>query len=239
MTGLRKQLPLALGPRDLRSSAASAGIMAGVNEQRPVVVSFQALADEILAADSPRLVAVDGRGGSGKTSFTTRLRRLLPAVVVIEIDDFLSWSDLDDWWPRVEKEAIDPVLAGDSARFRVRDWDTDPLGQGLDGWRDLGPGDTVIVEGVTSSRAAVAERLSLSFWLEAPPDVRLVRGVRRDGEAMRSVWQNWMRLEDEFFERDDARGRASYRVAGDTALPHDEESEVVILGATGGSGHAG
>jgi energy-coupling factor transporter ATP-binding protein EcfA2 len=86
--------------------------MAGVNDERPVIVSFEALADEILVVDSPRLVAVDGRAGSGKTTFATRLGRLLPAAVVIEIDDFLNWSDLDDWWPRLEKEAIAPLLAG-------------------------------------------------------------------------------------------------------------------------------
>lgn len=80
--------------------------MAGVKDQRPVIVSFRALAEEILAAESPRLIAVDGRGGSGKTTFATRLRRLLPAAVVIDIDDLLNWRDLDDWWPRVEEEAI-------------------------------------------------------------------------------------------------------------------------------------
>jgi hypothetical protein len=213
--------------------------MAGVNEQAPVIVSFQSLADEILKTESPRLVAVDGRGGSGKTTFATRLARLLPAVVVIEVDDFLRWSDLDDWWPRVEDEAITPLLAGERARFRIRDWDTDPLGESLDGWRDVGPADTIILEGVTSSRASMAQRLSMSFWLEAPPNVRLARGLARDGQTMRSTWQNWMRLEDEFFERDDAPGRATYVVVGDAAVPYDEETEALLLGLTGGTWRAG
>ncbi|HEX8771193.1 MAG TPA: AAA family ATPase [Acidimicrobiales bacterium] len=213
--------------------------MAGVNEQAPVIVSFQSLADEILKTESPRLVAVDGRGGSGKTTFATRLARLLPAVVVIEVDDFLNWSDLDDWWPRVEDEAITPLLAGERARFRIRDWDTDPLGESLDGWRDVGPADTIILEGVTSSRASMAQRLSMSFWLEAPPNVRLARGLARDGQTMRSTWQNWMRLEDEFFERDDAPGRATYVVVGDAAVPYDEETEALLLGLTGGTWRAG
>ncbi len=206
--------------------------MAGVNEQRPVIVSFRSLAQEVLAAERPRLVAVDGRGGSGKTTFASRLRRFLPSVAVIEIDDFINWSDLYDWWFRVEKEAIAPLLAGERARFRIRDWETDPLGASLGGWRDLGPAETIIVEGVTASRASIAQRLSMSFWVEASPDVRLARGVGRDGESMRPVWQNWMRLEDEFFERDDARGRATYVVNGDTDVTHDGEAEVaVVLGA--------
>ena len=141
--------------------------------------------------------------------------------------------------PRVEEEAIAPLLAGERARFRIRDWDTDPLGESLDGWRDVGPADTIILEGVTSSRASMAQRLSMSFWLEAPPNVRLARGLARDGQTMRSTWQNWMRLEDEFFERDDAPGRATYVVVGDAAVPYDEETEALLLGLTGGTWRAG
>lgn len=204
-----------------------------MNEHQPVVVAFQVLADEILAARSPRLIAVDGRAGSGKTTFATRLRRFLPGAVVIEVDNFLDWSDLDDWWPRLEEEALAPLLAGDRARFRARDWNTDPLGKSLDGGRDLDPAHTIIIEGVTSSRAAMADRLSMTFWVEAPRNVRMARGMARDGEAMRPFWQNWMQLEDEFFVRDDARGRATYLIAGEPAVHHDPEREVVVLARPG------
>ena len=50
--------------------------------------------------------------GVNEQTFAPRLARLLPGVVVIEVDDFLNWSDLGDWWPRVEDEAIAPLLAG-------------------------------------------------------------------------------------------------------------------------------
>lgn len=86
---------------------------------------------------------------------------------------------------------------------------------------------------MTSSRAAIADKLSMSFWVEAPHDVRMARGIARDGEAMRPFWQNWTQLEDEFFVRDDARGRATYLIAGDPAALHDVEREVVVLVRTG------
>jgi hypothetical protein len=200
-----------------------------MNERQPAVVAYEVLADEILAARSPRLIAVDGRAGAGKTTFTTQLRRLLPGAVVIEVDDFLDWSDLDDWWPRLEQEALAPLLAGERARFRARDWRADPLGKGLDGWRDLDPAHTIIIDGVTSSRVAIADQLSVSFWVEARRNVRLDRGIARDGEGMRPFWRNWMQLEDEFFVRDDARGRATYLIAGEPAVLHDAEREVVVL----------
>jgi hypothetical protein len=204
-------------------------MMPSMNEHQPAVVAYQVLADEILTARSPRLIAVDGRAGSGKTTFATRLRRFLPGAVVIEVDNFLHWSDLDDWWSRLEKEALAPLLAGDPARFRTRDWNVDPLGNSLDGWRELGPAHTIIVEGVTSSRVAIADRLSMSFWVEAPPNVRMARRIARDGEAMRPFWQNWMQLEEEFFVLDDARGRATYLIAGEPAVRHDAEREAVLV----------
>lgn len=98
-----------------------------MTEHEPVVVAFKTLADEILAATSPRLIAVDGRAGSEKTTFAARLRRFLPGAVVIEVDNFHNWSDLHDWWPRLEKEALATLLAGDRARFRTRDWNLDPI----------------------------------------------------------------------------------------------------------------
>lgn len=221
------------GPRGHRDEDWRKAPWACVNEDEQVVVTFQALADEILAVRSPRLIAVDGRSGSGKTAFAARLRRFLAGAVVIEVDDFLNWSDLNDWWLRLENEALAPLLAGDPARFRTRDWNTDPLGKGLDGWREVDPAHTIIVEGVTSSRASIADKLSMSFWVEAPPDVRMARGIARDGEAMRPFWQDWMRLEDEFFALDDAPGRATYLIAGEPAVFHDAEREVVVLVRSG------
>jgi hypothetical protein len=38
-----------------------------------------------------------------------------------------------------------------------------------------------------------------------------------------------MQLEDEFFASDDASGRATYLIAGESAVLHDPEREVVVL----------
>lgn len=212
-------------------------MMMPMGERLSLNVPFRTLASEILALETPRTIAVDGRGGSGKTTFAARLVCSLPGVALIEVDDFLNWSDLNGWWPRLEADALAPLLAGKRARYRIRDWGKDPLGQSLDGWRVLDPSHTIVVEGVTSSRAMIADKLSMSFWVEAPRDVRLARGVARDGEAMRPAWETWMRLEDEFFRRDDAPRRATYLIDGDPAISHDEEAEAVVL-APGGAADA-
>ena len=41
-------------------------------------------------------------------------------------------------------------------------------------------------------------------WVEAPYDVRLARGIERDGEEARETWvERWMPTEDRYVERDD------------------------------------
>jgi energy-coupling factor transporter ATP-binding protein EcfA2 len=179
------------------------------------IVTYRALGDEILAAPAPtpaRIVAIDGPSGAGKSTFAGHLARVLDGAPVIEIDDFVSWGDLAGWWPRLEDQVLGPLLAGGNAVYQQRDWDNDPLGDGLGGWKTVPPAPVVILEGVTSSRHAVADRLTLAVWVDAPADLRLERGLARDGERMRDSWIDWMRREDAFFARDHTRERAQLTV---------------------------
>jgi uridine kinase len=203
--------------------------MVGVPER---VRSLASLAAEIKArpcSGAARLVAVDGRAGAGKSTLARGIAAACHGAPVVRVDDFLYWRDIDHWWPRLEREALRPLLAGSSARFRVRDWANDPLGRGLDGWAEVAPADVVIVEGVTSSRQAVAADLVMSLWVEAPDGVRLRRGIDRDGEERRSLWIEWMALEDAFFARDGAPARADYVVCGQAACPYDRATEFVVI----------
>ena len=172
------------------------------------IVTYRALRGEILAAlATVRVVAIDGPSGAGKSTFARHLAHALDDAPIIEIDDFLSWGDLDSWWPRLEDQVLRPLLDGSAAVYQQRDWDNDPLGHGLGRWRTVPPAPVVILEGLTSSRQAVADRLALAVWVDAPADLRLERGVARDGEQMRDNWIDSMRREDAFFAHDRTRER--------------------------------
>jgi hypothetical protein len=192
------------------------------------------LAGEIRTRPCPRavrMVAVDGRAGAGKSTLARALAAACGGAPRVKVDDFLYWRDIDGWWPRLEREALRPVLAGSPARYRVRDWAADPLGQSLGGWTEVIPAEVVIVDGVTSSRQAIAGELVMSLWVEAPADERLRRGIARDGEQRRALWLEWMDLEDQFFSRDGAAARADYVVAGQPRLTCNRAAEVVLLNA--------
>lgn len=207
-----------------------------------MIGTFAALALRTLAMPTPlptRLIAVDGPSGSGKSTFARRLAGCLDGPTVVEIDDFVSWEDLVGWWSRLEREVLVPLLGGRSATYRQRDWENDERGEGLGDWRTVRPAPIVILEGVTSSRRQVADRLTCAIWVEAPRELRLRRGVERDGEAMREVWLGWMEREDAFFAVDRTRDRADLIIDGAPAEPHAPEREFVVGGSAAGDGGEG
>lgn len=170
-------------------------------------------------------MAVDGGGGAGKSVFAERLARHLGGAPVIRTDDFASWEDPLGWWDRLEEEVLRPLERGERVRYRAYDWTTRQPGE----WRELARSDTVLLEGVSSARQAVADRLSLAVWVETPRAERLARGLRRDGVAMLSAWERWMAEEDAHYFTDRAAERADVVVDGSPALPHDPEEEFARL----------
>jgi uridine kinase len=193
------------------------------------LMSFGELAANIRSAPprcgQVRLVAIDGPGGAGKSVFADRLARALGGVPVIHTDDFASWDNPHNWWPRLEEQVLGPLERGEPVRFQRWDWVEHRLGE----WHDVPDSDVVIVEGVSSSRAAAKDRVTMAIWIESPREVRLKRGIDRDGEAMRPAWDRWMAEEDAFFESDWTRERTDLIVDGSPTLPHDPETEFVAI----------
>jgi hypothetical protein len=122
---------------------------------------------------------------------------------------------------------LTPLVAGADAHYQVRDWANDEFGTSLDGWKTVAWAPLVILEGVTCTRLAAAHRLAYKIWVEAPEDLRLRRGLERDGTDHRQLWLTWMAEERELFAADGTRARAELRVSGHPTVPHDPETEVV------------
>jgi adenylate kinase family enzyme len=190
--------------------------------------------DDVLAAvaarpdvNGIRIVGVDGPGGAGKSTVAHRLAARSGADIA-RVDDFLSWpAFVDGWWPRWERELLTPLLAGRDARYQVRDWAGDEFGTSIKEWKTTRWAPLLIVEGISCTRRAVADRLAYRIWVDVPGELRLERGVRRDGESHRGLWRDWMVKEREFFATDGARGRADLVLDGASAVPHDPETEFV------------
>jgi ABC-type dipeptide/oligopeptide/nickel transport system ATPase component len=175
-----------------------------------------------------RIIGIDGPSGSGKSTLGKRLARLSGAPL-IQIDDFVSWPDFAGWWPRFDDQVLAPLINGDAAHYQVRDWDNDEFGTSLNGWKTAEWASVVIVEGVTCTRWESATRLAYAIWVEAPAELRLQRGIERDGETHRHLWLRWMREEQAFFDNDRTRSRADLRVLGVSGVCQDPAAEVVVV----------
>lgn len=168
--------------------------------------------DRASGPESPRIVGIDGPAGSGKSTLAADLAAATGAPVV-GVDDFLGWTDLDPdrvtWWPRLEAEVVEPFRAGRAFDYRRRDWVGDPEGiRVLPSRVHVSAGPLLVLEGVSVTRRAIADRLAVRVWVEAAPDVRLARGLARDGEEQRPHWLRWQALEAAFFAADGTRDRA-------------------------------
>ncbi|MCF8603686.1 hypothetical protein L5I01_09995 [Gordonia sp. HY442] len=175
------------------------------------------LADEVAVRDglTAGLIAIDGRSGSGKSTFAAELVRALAdrrrRSVLISTDEFATWDDPASWWPELERDVIGAFEKRHDYVFRPRVW--------TDGVPEVGPSvwirwqPLLIVEGVTAARRTVADRLTAAYWIDGPePRERLERTVSRDGEASRGQLAAWQQFEDGWYAVDGARDRC--RVLG-------------------------
>ena len=195
------------------------------------VETFASLAEIVRARPARlgpvRLVAVDGPAGSGKTTFAERLAGELGAPVV-HLDDLLEgWTDLRSMWPRLEKWVLAPLRRGDDAAYRTYDWHA---GEFRTQWTAVPVPDVLILEGVGAARAEMAPDLTLAVFLTADRELRLARGIERDGEALRAEWLRWLAAEDVHFAGDRTVDRADLLVDGAPAVPHDPAREFVVKG---------
>lgn len=153
--------------------------------------SFARLADLIQAlapsAGSTRIVAIDGCGGAGKSTFAAALAKELGNCPVIHTDDFASWDHPLDWWPRLLGQVLAPLSRHEPAHYQRYDWETKSLAE-----RHQVSSPIVIIEGVSAARREFRPYLAYRVWVECPHVVRLRRGIDRDGVSMEDQWRIWM-----------------------------------------------
>jgi uridine kinase len=168
-----------------------------------------------------RLVCVDGPAGSGKTTLGAALRRaardLLSAdgtVALVHMDNaYAGWGGLETGMATVATSVVEPLRHGRPGRYRRFDWHVMAFAEE----HVVTPVDVLVVEGVGSGAAAYDDAITSLVWVEAPADVRLDRGLARDGELLRNHWLVWREAEEAMFARERTRDRADVVVDGVSA----------------------
>jgi uridine kinase len=137
------------------------------------------------------LILVDGRSGSGKTTFAASL-----GLPVLHMDDlYAGWQGLD-----AGSEYLLEVLR--TRRYRRWDWASNTRAE----QHELP--DDLVVEGVgclTRLTRPLAER---AIWLELDDESRKRRALDRDPYFVEH-WDDWAAQEDAFLARESPRSLAT------------------------------
>jgi uridine kinase len=163
------------------------------------------------ARDLPRtrstttLVAIDGPGGSGKTTLAATVAELLDGATIVAGDDFYrpmpehererlsaqqGYHRYFDW-ERLRDQVLAPLRAEKTARYQSFDWATGQLGA----WHEINPGTMVIVEGVYSARPELAPYYHLTAYVDTPREICL-RRMRARGQNPEEWITRWRAAED-------------------------------------------
>lgn len=153
-----------------------------------------------------RLVCVDGPAGSGKTTLAAELAQLGGARVVHLDDLYPGWDGIFCFEPEVRR-LLDPLAVGDTGYYRRFDWVAGEYRE----THHVDPSPLLVLEGVGAGNRAWSTLITTLVWLEAPAEVRLARGLARDGAQMRNHWVQWMADEQVLFEEQQTRERAHLR----------------------------
>jgi uridine kinase len=157
-----------------------------------------------------RLVCVDGPAGSGKTTLAAAIAARAPGTRVVHMDDlFAGWDGL----PEVDRQLaglLRPLATGAPGSYRRYDWLAGRFAETV----TVEPVPLLVVEGVGSGSRVVADLVTALVWVHAPYEVRLRRGLERDGDAFAPHWEAWALAEEEHFAREGTRERADLVVDG-------------------------
>ena len=175
----------------------------------------------------PRIVAIDGRSGSGKTSLARRLVDSVPGAALVETDDISWYTSRFGWDHTLRVEVLEPLHAGRGVQYRL----PDSVEHGEMGHLTVPQGASwVFVEGVGSARRSLSDLLDSTVWIQSDAVEADRRGIVRNGgdERAAAAWADWMTEEQPFLSADRPWERATVIVAGTSDVDHDPASEVVI-----------
>ncbi len=186
------------------------------------------MCDELLRQKPLVLVGIDGCGGAGKSTLAGLLVKWAGRGMVVHMDDFYKLpaqrQDLDmaSGEPgcgydidRLRSQVLDPLRRGQPGHLWRNDWESDVLID--DG--PISPQGLIVVEGCYALLKSLRGYYDLKGFVDCPRELRLRRGLERDGEAARDFWLQWMEAEDRYLALQRPRDAADFVLDG--SQPYD------------------
>ena len=175
----------------------------------------------------PRVIAVDGRGGAGKTTLAERLRTVVPNSAVVHTDDIAWHHAYFDWGALLRDHVLRPLHRGEAVDFRPDAW----IARDRPGSITVPAGlEFVWIEGTGIIREELAPWLDASVYLQGDlrEQERLLSARDGDSAEQQEHVADWLREELPFMLRERPWARATVIVAGPARIDHDPDTELVV-----------
>lgn len=171
----------------------------------------------------PPIIAIDGRGASGKSTLATAIAEQLPGSAIAHTDD-LAWHEPFFDWGHLLEQVLATIHRGDPVDFQPPAWPQHGRGGSI-----VVPAGTsaVIVEGTGALQRDLAHLVDASIWVQSDWELAEHRGLERDiasgvngdREQATRFWHDWMRHEVGFLAEHEPWALADLTVAGTEAVP--------------------
>lgn len=173
-----------------------------------------------LAADAGlRVIAIDGRAASGKTTKASLLHAVLNAPVV-HMDDFFLPPDLrtperlaqpggNVHYERVVQEVLPGLTSGEGFTYRVFDCGR----MDFHGLREIPAAPIRIVEGSYAHHPELGDYADLRVFSTVDEAEQMARILRRNGERMAEMFRSrWIPMEEQYFSAFAIREKADLQL---------------------------
>ncbi|MDB5178578.1 MAG: putative phosphoribulokinase [Patescibacteria group bacterium] len=144
----------------------------------------------------PVLIAIEGFGGAGKTTFAEKLAKELGDTQIIHLDDFIvkekilepSWDKGGFDRERLEQQILRPLSRGETARYQRLIWQDSKLSEFI----PVPSSRYLIIEGISSYHPSIAHYYDFKIWIDTPLPIAKERGHARDGSNENAAhWDLW------------------------------------------------
>jgi uridine kinase len=161
------------------------------------------------------IVLIDGRAGSGKSTFAEALQQQLfrdgeSAPRVIHMDNiFEGWDGLALGSDYMVRFILQPLARQETASWQDWSW----VKNQRSSWREFSGGTPLIVEGCGSLTERSKEHADISIWLEASEETRRERWIQRERHLEK--FDFWAAQELDFYAREKSQSLANLVIKTD------------------------
>ena len=187
----------------------------GPNNQELIEKISSQVLELIDRGNQTPIVLIDGRAGSGKSTFAEALQQQLfrdgeSAPRVIHMDNiFEGWDGLALGSDYMVRFILQPLARQETASWQDWSW----VKNQRSSWREFSGGTPLIIEGCGSLTERSKEHADISIWLEASEEVRRERWIQRERHLEK--FDFWAAQELDFYAREKSQSLADLVIKTD------------------------